>query len=80
MCRGSARGQHVVGAADIVANGFWRVVSEEDCAGMADGTKHRLRIVDGQLDMCVRALDRLDGGGAGVATWLIGSLLGAAIH
>ena len=55
-------GQHVVGAADIVADGLGRVVAEKDRAGVADLRLQRQRIVEHQLDVlggdAVGELDR----------------------
>ena len=49
--RRARRRQHVVGAADIVADRLRRVAAEEDRAGIADPGQERLGVVDGELDM-----------------------------
>ena len=54
--------QHVVGAADIVADRFRRVASDEDRAGIADAGEEVLGVVERQLDMLgCDAVDERDG-------------------
>ena len=56
-----ARGrQHVVGAADIVADDLRRVAAEEDRAGIAHAREEAFGVGDGELDMLGR--DAVDEG------------------
>ena len=52
-----ARGrQHVVGAGDVIADGFRRMRADEDRAGIADFRHQRLGVVGGDLQMLGREL------------------------
>ena len=49
--RGTFGRQHMVGAADIVADGLRRIGAEEDCAGVLDAAGQGLRIARCDLNM-----------------------------